>query len=83
MNTNIILNMSITRRINEILGLNEEIVPVWIVSWDAFLGDDSRHRVAKAFINHDDAKKFAQSLKDAQNLLQNTSSICLKIEEQK
>lgn len=75
--------MSITRRINEILGLNEEIVPVWIVSWDAFLRDDSRCRVAKIFINHDDAEKFAQSLKDAQNLLQNMSSIRLKIEEQK
>jgi hypothetical protein len=61
-----------------------ECAKVWVVSWSARWGEFSgeRKRVAKAFINKDDAKIFAESLKDAKNLLQYTESINIKVEEQ-
>ena len=57
---------------------------IWIVSWEARYGDFSKDtkRVAKAFLNEDDANQFAESLKMAQELLQNTNSLCIKIEKQ-
>ena len=57
---------------------------VWVVSWDARWGDYSTEtkRVAKAFLNEDDANQFAESLEMAQELLQNTNSLRIKIEKQ-
>ena len=57
---------------------------VWIVSWEARYGDyvQDRKQVAKAFLNEDDANQFAESLEMAQELLQNTNSLRIKIEKQ-
>ena len=57
---------------------------VWIVSWDARWGDYSgdTNRVAKAFLDEDDANQFAESLKMAHELLQNTNNLRIKIEKQ-
>lgn len=57
---------------------------VWVVSWDARSGDfnSDRKRVAKAFLNEDDANQFAESLEMAHGLLQNTNSLRIKIEKQ-
>lgn len=57
---------------------------VWVVSWDARWGDfaSDRKQVAKAFLNEDDANQFAESLEMAQQLLQNTNSLRIKVEKQ-
>ena len=57
---------------------------VWIVSWEARFGDYSqdKKRVAKAFLNEDDANQFAESLEMANELLQNTNSLRIKVEKQ-
>ena len=57
---------------------------VWVVSWEATYGDFSsdRKQVAKAFLNEDDANQFKESLEMAQELLQNTNSLRIKIEKQ-
>lgn len=80
--------MKITSKINEIFGLKKEKdaqgAEVWIVSWDARYGEYSGNmsRVAKAFLDYDDAHKFADSLRDAKKLLQYTENIDISIEEQ-
>ena len=57
---------------------------VWMVSWEARYGDyaQDKKRVAKAFLNEDDANQFAESLQMAHELLQNTNSLRIKIEKQ-
>lgn len=57
---------------------------VWVVSWDARYGDYSgdTKRVAKAFLNEDDANQFKESLEMAQKLLQNTNNLRIEIEKQ-
>ena len=57
---------------------------VWVVTWDARWGDyyGEIKRVAKAFLNEDDANQFAESLEMAHELLQNTNSLRIKIEKQ-
>ena len=57
---------------------------VWVVSWDSRTGDYSSDikRVAKAFLLEEDANQFAKSLEQAQNLLQNTNRLRIKIEKQ-
>jgi hypothetical protein len=57
---------------------------VWIVSWDARWGDyyGETKRVAKAFLNEDDANQFAESLGMAHELLQNTNLLRIKVEKQ-
>lgn len=57
---------------------------VWIVSWDKRNGNYSSDtkRAAKAFLSLDDANDFADSLKSAQKLLQNTNDIRISIEKQ-
>lgn len=57
---------------------------LWIVSWDSRTGDYSTDikRVAKAFLLEEDANQFAESLEQAQNLLQNTNRLRIKIEKQ-
>lgn len=81
--------MDITRKINEIFGLKKvkdaQGVEVWIVSWDARYSDSSweKTRVAKAFLDYDDAQAFAQSLRDAKKLLQYTENINISVDKQK
>jgi ribosomal protein S4E len=57
---------------------------VWVVSWDGRTGDYSGDikRVAKAFLLEEDANQFAESLQQAQDLLQNTNNLRIKIEKQ-
>lgn len=57
---------------------------VWLVSWDARFGkwDTDKKRVAKAFFNENDARDFKESLEMAQNLIQYTENINIKIEKQ-
>lgn len=57
---------------------------IYLVSWTARFGAYSYDvkRVAKAFFNYDDAKQFAESLEDAQRLLQNTTNLNINIEKQ-
>ena len=57
---------------------------VWIVSWEARYGDyvQDKKRVAKAFLNENDANQFAESLEMAHELLQNTNSLRIKVEKQ-
>lgn len=57
---------------------------VWMVSWDARWGEYSGNynRVAKAFLSEQSARDFAQSLADAQKLLQYTENINIKIKKQ-
>ena len=57
---------------------------VWVVSWNSRTGDYSTDvkRVAKAFLLEEDANQFAESLEQAQNLLQNTNRLQIKIEKQ-
>lgn len=57
---------------------------VWVVSWNARYGEYSgdTKRVAKAFLDENDANQFAESLELAQKLLQNTNSLRIKIEKQ-
>lgn len=61
-----------------------ECAKVWVVSWDARYG--SYHgdwkRVSKAFLNENDAKVFAQSLKDAKSLLQIKENLRIDITKQ-
>lgn len=57
---------------------------VWVVSWTARTGDycSDVKRVAKAFLNEDDANQFAESLEMAHELLQNTNNLRIKVEKQ-
>lgn len=57
---------------------------VWVVSWVARHGDYSSDtkQVAKAFLDEDDANQFAESLEMAQQLLQNTNNLHIKIDKQ-
>lgn len=57
---------------------------VWVVSWSARYGEyyGETKRVAKAFLNEDDANQFAESLEIAHELLQNTNSLNIIIEKQ-
>jgi hypothetical protein len=81
--------MNIVKYITSLFEVKEtrevECAKVWMVSWDAryrsFHGDWKK--VSKAFLNENDAQAFAQSLKDAQKLLQYKEHLGIKIEEQK
>ena len=84
--------MSFISKINSLIRPNKlkEIVEevdgaeVWMVSWDRRIGNYSGdiRRAAKAFLNEKDANHFADSLQMAQDLLQNTNSLQIKIEKQ-
>lgn len=57
---------------------------VWMVSWDARF-DEFNHdkkRVAKAFLNENDAEAFKLSLEEAQKLLQYTENIHISVDKQ-
>ena len=81
--------MNIVKYITSLFEVKEtrqvECAKVWMVSWDARYGSYSGEwkRVSKAFLNQDDAQAFAQSLKDAQKLLQIKESLRIEVEKQK
>ena len=76
---NLIRPHKVKEIVEEVDGAN-----VWVVSWDARWGDfnTDRKRVAKAFLNEDDANQFKESLEMAQKLLQNTNNLRIEIEKQ-
>jgi len=57
-----------------------EAAQVWMVSWNARYGEYSHSikRVAKAFLNEDDADMFIESLKKAATLLQYTEGLSIQ-----
>jgi len=59
-------------------------VEVWLVTWDARFGELSSNtkKVAKAFLNKNDAKQFINNLTAAQEILQYTEDIHIKLEKQ-
>lgn len=80
--------MKIISKLNAIFKLSKvkdaEGAKVWMVSWDARYGEFSgeKERVAKAFLNYEDAEAFADSLKEAKKLLKYTERINITIKEQ-
>ena len=77
--------MKIVSKLNAIFKLSKvKDAEVWMVSWDARYGEfcSEKECVSKAFLNYEDAKAFADSLKDAKKLLQYTESINITIKEQ-
>ena len=82
----IISKLNYLIRPNKVKEIVEEVngVHVWVVSWNRRTGDYASdiRRAAKAFINEEDANQFAESLQMAQDLLQNTNKLCIKIEKQ-
>lgn len=74
----------------DLLGLTRALEPpcapvtVYMVSWNARNGmySSSIKRVAKAFINEDDAKAYKNLLLKAKAILQDTDDIDIKIEAQ-
>jgi hypothetical protein len=81
--------MNIIKKIHKIITgyktKEAEGAEVWMVSWYARYGEYSGDykKVAKAFLNEDDADAFAESLEEAAKLLQYTEDICIKVEKQK
>lgn len=81
--------MNIVKYVTSLFEVKEtrevECAKVWMVSWDARYGSYSGDwkRVSKAFLNENDAQDFAQSLKDAQKLLQIKENLWIKVEEHK
>lgn len=67
--------------------MKEEVdgAEIYVVSWDARYGtfNTEKKRVAKAFLNDDDAKAFEESLYEAKRLLQYTENLNITVEKQK
>ena len=57
---------------------------VWLVMWKGRYGSYNQQceQKAKAFLNEESAKIFAESLKEAQKLLQYTEDLCITIVKQ-
>lgn len=83
--------MKFISKINSIFGVQKvkeaQGVEIWVVSWrttqSRVFGCNFGNTVYKAFLLKQDAEDFAQSLRDAHNLLQNTSDINIQITNQK
>ena len=76
------------KRINKIAQIEAKEVDgaeVWMVHWTSRHGDywGDVHRCAKAFLTEDDANDFKKSLEEAQDILQNTNDIDIKIIKQR
>ena len=62
---------------------------VWMLTWASYVNKysicDTADTVirAKAFLNEDDAKEYADSLSKANDLLENETRLHIKIEKQK
>ena len=81
--------MIFTRKINEIFSKikvkDAEGTEVWVVSWTSWSGSVNYpdHKTNfKAFLSIKDAELFAESLKDAHNLLQNSTLLGVEITKQ-
>lgn len=80
--------MKFISKINSLFSFRKEKdaegAEVWLVSWNARYGEYSgdEQRVAKAFLLKEDAIAFAESLKQAHKLLQNTNDIHIEITRQ-
>ena len=84
--------MKFISKINSIFSIKKtkdvEGAEVWVVSWKSTKSScsgsyaDFGDRKYKAFLFEDDAKEFALSLKDANDLLQNTTDINIVIRKQ-
>lgn len=83
--------MKFISKINSIFGVQKvkeaQGAEMWVVSWRTTqprgYGCDFGATVCKAFLLKPDAEDFAQCLRDAHNLLQNTSYINIQITKQK
>ena len=86
--------MKFIRKTNKLFKVEEEKevdgVEVWMLTWKAYRCsyDDCDTLVnnsinSKAFFNKEDAELFAQSLKDANELLQNKTNLRINITKQK
>lgn len=80
--------MKFISKINSIFGVkkvkNVQGAEIYTVSWMSRFGNyyaDTK-RVYKAFLAKEDAEEFAQSLRNAHKLLQNTNSIDITITKQ-
>lgn len=80
--------MKFISKINSIFGVkkvkNVQGAEIYSVSWLSRFGDfhSETKPVYKAFLTKEDAEEFAQSLRDAHKLLQNTNSIKITITKQ-
>ena len=80
--------MSFIPKLNALFSVKKEKevdgAHVWMVSWNSRTGNYSSDikRVAKAFLFEEDAKQYAESLKQAHALLQNTNDLKINIEKQ-
>ena len=84
--------MKFISKINSIFSIKKtkdvEGAELWVVSWKSTKSSPSGNyadfgdRKYKAFLSEDDAKEFALSLKDANDLLQNTTNIDIVIRKQ-
>lgn len=85
--------MKLVRKINEIFSFTKikeaEGAEVWLVYWNVVVPStygtmwNKGHRAYKAFLLKEDAESFAQTLEEANMLLQNENDICCKIVKQK
>lgn len=74
-----------TNKIAQIESKEVEGAEVWMVHWTSIYGHYGccyERRSAKAFLSEDDANDFKKSLEEAQNILQNTNNIDIKIIKQ-
>jgi hypothetical protein len=81
--------MSFVSKLNELFGFvktkDAEGAEVWLVSWTSWYGSTRfpDHTVNyKAFLFKEDAELFAKSLKDAHELLQNSTELGITIKKQ-
>ena len=80
--------MKLIEKINTIItGVHTKEVKgceVWVVMWRGRYGifHDEYKQKAKAFLNEESAKIFAESLREAQKLLQYTEDLCITIVKQ-
>lgn len=66
------------------VGKETEGVEVWILTWTSCTNQYMYTPVrAKAFLNKNDAEEYADSLKKANELLENETSLHINIEKQK
>ena len=80
--------MKVIEKIHSIItGYQKEEVKgfeAWTVTWRARYGEfsDSWNKKAKVFVDKEAAETFAKSLREAQELLQYTENIHIRIEKQ-
>ena len=90
-------NMNLTKKLNKLFSVKEvkdvEGAEVWMMTWLTYTNTCLSNKTyrslvktdtkAKAFLNEEDAKLYAQSLRDANELLQNGLQLDIEITKQK